>query len=134
MTDQQLALACMLSLALLVTPLVPLAQPTHVYRVAVLLQGGPYAPAVDGLRDGLRQLGLEDGKQVLLRVHDARGDLKSLEAAAKSFEAEQVDVMYTIATSVTLATKWATRRVPVVFHVGTDPVGDSRVSTAGSRI
>jgi len=53
-------------------PTGPLAQQAPVHRVAVLLQGGAYVGVVDGLRDGLKQLGLEDGKQVFLRVHDAR--------------------------------------------------------------
>ncbi len=131
MTRPRLALVCVLSLALSVAPLVLQAQHAPVYRVAVLLQGGAYLPAVEGLRDGLKQLGLEDGKQIVLRVRDARGDLKSLEAAAKSFEDEHVDLMYTVATSVTLAAKRATKRVPIVFYVGTDPVAVGLIDSYG---
>ena len=40
---------------------------------------------VDGLRDGLKELGLEEGKQFILEVPDANGDLRSVEAAARMF-------------------------------------------------
>ena len=39
------------------------AEEAKVYRVGVIHQGGPYKAVVDGLRDGLRQLGYEEGKQ-----------------------------------------------------------------------
>ena len=108
--------------ALLAAPIAVRAQPAHVYRVGVVLQGGPYSAAVDGLRNGLRELGIEDGKQLLLDVRDAKGDLKSVEAAAKRLEVEKVDLIYAVTTSVTLAAKRATKRVPIVFYVATDPV------------
>jgi putative ABC transport system substrate-binding protein len=112
-----LAIVCLMA-----APLAAVAQPPRVYRVGVVHQGGLYAETVDGLRDGLKELGLEDGKQLLLRVHDAKGDLNSVEATARNLEAEKVDLIYAVATSVTLATKRATTRVPIVFYAGTDPV------------
>ena len=39
------------------------AQQAKVYRVGVIHQGGPYKAVVDGLRDGLRQLGYEEGNR-----------------------------------------------------------------------
>ncbi len=109
-------------LALGAAPLLTDAQQARVFRVGVILQGGAYYPAIDGLRDGLKALGLEDGKQVILHVRDTKGDLKSVEAAAKGLEKENVDLIYTLATSVTLAAKRATNRVPIVFYAGSDPV------------
>jgi len=97
--------------------------------VGVLLQGGSYSPAVDGLREGLRELGLEDGKQLVLDVRDAKGDLKAVEAAARSLEAEKVDLIYSVTTSVTLAAKRATKRVPIVFFASTDPVALGFIET-----
>jgi putative ABC transport system substrate-binding protein len=108
-------------LALGAAPLVARAQP-RVYRVGAIHMGGPLAAAVDGLRDGLRELGLEDGKQILLHVRDTKGDLKSVAAAAKNLEGEKVDLIFSVATSVTLAVKQATKSVPIVFFAATDPV------------
>ena len=78
-------------------------------------------------------------------MRDTKGDLTAVEAAARSLEAEKVDVIDALATSVTLAVKRATKSAPIVFYGGTDPVvvglvesfrkpeGDSRASTAGAR-
>jgi hypothetical protein len=61
------------TLAPLAVPLVGEAQPTRVYRVGVVLDGGPYYPAINELRDGLGELGFEEGKQYMLSVRDAKG-------------------------------------------------------------
>ena len=135
--------------SLLAAPLAAEAQQARAYRIGVILQGGPYSAAIDGLRNGLKELGLEEGKQFVLHVRDTKGDLKSVAAAARGLEEQReeqkVDVIYALGTSVTLAAKRATRSVPIVFYAGTDPVavglsrafaspeGDSRASTASSR-
>ena len=54
--------AGLLMLALFTAPLGADAQATRVYRIGVLLHGGVYFQAVDGLREGLRELGLEEGR------------------------------------------------------------------------
>src|SRR5215207_5127581 len=122
MKTRRLAVFAILVLGLYAIPFAVAAQEARVYRVGVVLQGGAYAPAIDGLRDGLRALGLEDGKHVLLDVRDAKGNLKSAETAARRLEAKKVDVIYSVATSVTLAVKRVTTSVPIVFYVSTDPV------------
>ena len=119
---RRLALTGILILALFATSGSVEAQQARVYRIGVILQGGPYFAAIDGLRDGLRELGLEEGKQFVLLVRDTKGDLKSVAAAARSLEEQKVDLIYALGTSVTLAAKRATKSVPIVFYAGTDPV------------
>jgi len=118
-----------LILALLAVPVGAKPQEARVYRVGVVLHGGPYSQAIDGLRDGLRELGLEEGKQFVLHVRDTKGDLKSVEAAAKSLEGEKVDLIVAMTTSVTLAAKRATKSVPIVFYAGSDPVSTGLVES-----
>jgi putative ABC transport system substrate-binding protein len=137
MTTPRLALTGILILALFALPLAGEAQQAPVYRVGVVLQGGLYFSAVDGLRDGLRELGLEEGKQFVLHVRDSKGDLKSAEAAARSLEGEKVDLIFAVTTSVTLAVKRATKTIPIVFYAGTDPVSEGLVESfrkPGGRI
>ena len=122
MTALRPSLTGVLILALFAAPFAVGAQQARVYRIGVILQGGPYYAAIDGLRDGLRELGLEEGKQFLLHVRDTKGDLKSVETAARSLEEQKVDLIYALGTSVTLAAKRATKNVPIVFYAGTDPV------------
>jgi ABC-type uncharacterized transport system substrate-binding protein len=91
-------------------------------RIGVLLQGGPWYDAVDGLRQGLKELGYEEGKQFVFDIRDLKGDPKAVETAARSLERDKVKLIYAVASSVVTATKNATTEVSIVFNVGSDPV------------
>ena len=91
-------------------------------RVGVIHHGGEWQPLVDGLRQGLRELGIEEGKDLVLDIRDTKGDLAAVEAAARDLERRNVALICTAASSVTLAAKRATTRTPIVFFAGTDPV------------
>jgi ABC-type uncharacterized transport system substrate-binding protein len=69
------------------------AQQAKVSRVGVVHQGGPSPAMIDGLRDGLRELGFEEGKQFVLEIRDAKGDLGAVEDAARNFQREKVDLI-----------------------------------------
>jgi putative ABC transport system substrate-binding protein len=84
---------------------------------------------VDGLRQGLRELGLEEGKRIVLDIRDTKGDLKGVEEAARDLERGKVDLIYTVATSVTIAAKRATAQTPIVFYAGADPVAAGLVES-----
>jgi putative ABC transport system substrate-binding protein len=105
------------------------AQQAKPARIGVLLQGGPGYEAIDGLRQGLRELGYEEGKQFTLDIRDSKGDLKAVEEAARNLEREKVKVIYAFASSVVTATKKATTEVPIVFNVGSDPVAAGLVES-----
>jgi putative tryptophan/tyrosine transport system substrate-binding protein len=107
------------------------AQQAKVYRVGVIYQGGPYKAVVDGLRDGLRQLGYEEGKQILLEIRDTKSDLKLVEEVAKTFERERVNLIYAVTTSVATPVKNVTSKIPIVFVVGSDPVASGLVQSFG---
>ena len=107
------------------------AQQAKVYLVGVIHQGGPYKAVVDGLRDGLRQLGYEDGKQILLEIRDTKADLKLVEEAARIFEREKINLIYAVATSVVAPVKNVTSQIPIVFSVGSDPVASGLVQSFG---
>ena len=53
-------------------PLTTNAQEAKVHRVGVIIHAGHSYAAVDGLREGLKELGLEEGKQYVLEIRDAR--------------------------------------------------------------
>jgi putative tryptophan/tyrosine transport system substrate-binding protein len=102
-----------------------------VYRVGVIHQGGPYKAVVDGLQDGLRQLGYEEGKQILLEIRDTKSDLKLVEEVARNFERERINLIYAVATSVVTPVKNVTSHIPIVFTVGSDPVASGLVQSFG---
>ena len=112
------------------------AQEGKIRRIGVIFRGDERS-AVDGLRDGLKELGFNEGKDYVLHVRDLKGDLSAVQPAAKSLEGEKVDVIYSVATSVTAIVKSATTNVPIVFAVGTDPVAAGLVesfATPGGRL
>ena len=122
--------------SLLLTVLLPAvflaeAQQAKVYRVGVIHQGGPYRAVVDGLRDGLRQLGYEEGKHIVLEIRDTKSDLKLVEEAARTFERERINLIYAVTTSVVTPVKNVTSKIPIVFVVGSDPVASGLVQSFG---
>src|SRR6202140_1049348 len=119
--SKRLIVSILATLVLVSFPLAQ-AQQAKVYRIGVIHEGGPFYAAVDGLKDGLRELGFEQGKHYLLEIRDIAGDLKAAEAEARSLERGKVDLIYSVPTSVTTAVKRATTEVPIVFAVGSDPV------------
>ena len=74
------------------------AQQSKIYRVGVLVPGEIWFEIVDGLRSGLKQLGLEEGKQYSLTIRDWKNDAKMAEAAAKNLETQKVDLTYATST------------------------------------
>src|SRR6266480_1462351 len=81
------------------------AQQPKVYRVGVLVPGETWYEIIDGLRVGLRELGLEEGKQFVLSIRDWKGDAKMAEEAARKFEQEKVNLVYTTSTNSTIAAR-----------------------------
>jgi hypothetical protein len=77
------ALALVVSCA--AVPRVIQAQQPRVYRVGVILEGGVYSQTVDGLRDGLKEVGLEEGQQLSLQVHDVKGNVQAVAAAQDTY-------------------------------------------------
>jgi putative ABC transport system substrate-binding protein len=90
--------------------------------VGVILHGGPLYQVVDGRREGLMELGIEEGKHLVFEIRDTKGDLKAVEQAAKNLEREKVNLLYAINTSVTIAARRATADTPIVFFAASDPV------------
>ena len=127
MITKSLAHFCLLITVLLITDSVE-AQPTKL-RVGVIHQGGPYKAVVNGLQDGLRQLGLEEGKQFSLNIRDSKGDLKAVEEAAKVFEKDHVNLIFAVTTSAVTPVKQVTSQIPIVFAVGSDPVASGFVQS-----
>src|SRR5215813_14906498 len=73
----------------------------NIPHVGIIHYSGEQGLWVDGLRQGLRELGLEDGKQLVLDIRQTAYDLKAVEAAASDLERAKVDLLYTVTTSLT---------------------------------
>jgi putative tryptophan/tyrosine transport system substrate-binding protein len=111
-------------------------QADKLQRIGVVHAGGAYQRMVDGLRDGLRESGLQERKNFVLHEREVR-DLKAVEPAARHLVSEGVHLLFTMPSSVTLRAKDATSDIPIVFYVGTDPVRTGLVqsfATPGGRL
>src|SRR4029453_4811755 len=83
-----------------------------------------------GFRQGLRDLGYVEGRNLVIEHRDADGELERLPALAAELVALKVDVIVTGGgTPTALAAKQATRTLPIVFASASDPVTDGLVST-----
>jgi len=105
-----------------VWPLAARAQSARPRRLGVIIQGGPDYPALEGLREGLKSGGLHEGVQVDIIIGKGSGDLMEVESAARALEQEGCSAIVGFSTSIALAAKRGTARVPIVFTAGTDPV------------
>ena len=112
----------LLALSASAWPLASRAQ-AGIKRVGVVYQGGPYEVSIEGLREGLRAAGLEEGRDIALLLRNVRGDAAASEAAARSLERdENVHVIVAIGTTTALAAQRGTKEVPIVFAAGSDPI------------
>jgi putative ABC transport system substrate-binding protein len=98
------------------------AQPARPFRIGVVntaLAGN--APMVEGLRAGLKQLGLREG-DVSFDVRFTRGDTKAVRGAAEELVKARVDLIFANGNVAAQAAKAATLTIPIVFTLVPDPV------------
>src|SRR5262245_4773922 len=104
-------------------------QPAKIARIGYLagnLAAGPHLQ--EAFLQGLRDLGYVEGRNVVIEYRDAEGKFERLPALAAELVALKVDVILAPGTPAALATKQATRTLPIVFAAATDPVTDGLVT------
>jgi putative tryptophan/tyrosine transport system substrate-binding protein len=73
-------------------------------------------------RQGLRELGYVEGKNLIIEYRYGEDKLERLPVLAEELVRLKVDVLVTSATTATLAAKDVTRTIPIVFLGVSDPV------------
>jgi putative ABC transport system substrate-binding protein len=116
---------------LLATPLAAEAQQAaKVPRIGYLANNLAASPHLtEAFRQGLRDLGYVEGRNVVIEYRSAEGKLERLPALAAELVALKVDVIMTGGTPQALAAKQATRTLPIVFAAAPDPVTDGLVTS-----
>jgi len=87
-----------------------------------------WASRSEALQLGLRNLGYEHGKNVVIEDLWAEESYDRLPALAGEFVRRKVDIILTYGTPGTLAAKRATTEIPIVFVYAGDAVGAGLVS------
>ena len=84
----------------------------RVYRIGVLNEAwSANHPAVEGLKAGLREQGLAEGRDVALDVRFAKGDPEQLRVDATALVKARVDLIFTSSAAATEAAKAATQTI-----------------------
>ena len=100
------------------------AQPGRHYTIGTVY----YAPeqgqdlAMQGLLDGLAELGYHAGKNLDVQRQHAQGEMNNIVPVLHNFDSSDVDAIVTFTTPVLTAACGAVRRKPVVFTYVTDPI------------
>lgn len=100
------------------------------YRIGVITEAwAANHPAVEGLKNGLQELGLLEGRDVVYSVHFTRGKPEAATVAAAALLKSGVDLIFTSGEAATLAAKQAAKNVPIVFTLVGDPVAVGMVGS-----
>lgn len=114
--------------------LVPLAgeaqQARTPYRIGVLNEAWAAShPTVEALKAGLRDLGLEEGRDVTFDIRFTEGNPDAMPALAAAFVKAGVDLIFTSQDAAARAAKHATKSIPIVFTLVGDPVAGGLVTS-----
>ena len=87
-------------------------------RVGILFMGGRDQPHLEEFKQGLRERGYSEGKNIILEYRYAEGKYDRLPDLAKEFVREKVDVIITTSSVSAQAARKATRTIPIVMTSG----------------
>ena len=105
-------------------------QPPHrTLRLGLLEPGAPPDPLLEAMRGRLRELGYGEGRDLVLEVRWAEGNLARLPELALELASLKVDVLHAFSTPAVIAAQNATTTIPIVFSAVGDPVGTGIVSS-----
>jgi putative ABC transport system substrate-binding protein len=116
---------------LLAAPLAAEAQQAaKVARIGYLVSNLATSPHLtEAFRQGLRDLGYVEGRNLVIEYRDAQGKFERLPTLAAELVALKVDVIVVGNVVTALAAKQATRTLPIVFTAVGDPVGSGLVTS-----
>jgi putative ABC transport system substrate-binding protein len=106
-------------------------QATKIPRIGILSAAFPSANAdrLEAFRQGLRELGYVEGKNIVIEYRWAEGKTERLLELVTELVSLKVDVIVTAGPSPTRAAKKATATIPIVMTWDYDPVGNGFVAS-----
>ena len=130
MTIIRAALTAVLILGLITAqPAAEAQQAGKIYRVGLFHVGLDHVPpSLESLRQGLRALGYEDGRNIRLDFRNLPDEIAA-RLTAEEFARDRVDVIVAFESQTVRAAKAATRDIPIVFLHVTDPVAEGFVES-----
>jgi len=128
---KKIILLALCSLLLAPCSAVQAQQPQKIPRIGVLSVTSPatITARLDAFRQGLRELGYVEGKNIVLEYRYADGNLDRVPALAAEMVRLNVEVILTGGSAATRPAKEATATIPIVMAQDTDPVGNGFVAS-----
>jgi len=128
--DRRTFIASMVG-AVLSAPLgVQAQQAGKIYRVGFLWDSPAVWPhALEGFRQGLRDLGWAEGRNIVVEYRWAEGRFDRLPGLAEELVRLKVDVIVAPTSIYAGAAKRATSTIPIVFASHADPIGSGHVAS-----
>ena len=122
---------CLLTTVLLITGWVEAQQPKKVPRIGYLTADSLSASSTrtEAFRQGVRELGYIEGKNIVVEWRSADGKLDRLPTLAAELVRLKVDVIVTGGSGSTRPANEATNRIPIVMTADRDPVRDGFVAS-----
>jgi putative tryptophan/tyrosine transport system substrate-binding protein len=118
---RRIGLAVVLALSLLAPLAVEAQEQGKVYRVGRLSVAAVGSASTEALRLGLRELGWAVGQNLLIEIRSAEGDAKRLPSLASDLVGMNIDVIVAVGSDSVDAAFRATKSIPIVMAVGSDP-------------
>jgi putative ABC transport system substrate-binding protein len=119
--------------ALLAVAVADAQQPKKVPRIGFLDSGSVSDPrnilGVEALRQGLRELGYVEGKNINIDYRYDEGKPGRLQELAEELVRLRVDILMGMDTSAAQAAKKATTSIPVIFTTGASPIATGLVAS-----
>ena len=97
-------------------------QANKIPRVGILFIGGRDQPHLEAFKQGLREHGYTEGKNIVLDYRYAEGKVDRLPSLAAELVQLKVDVIVTTSGNSARAATEATKTIPIVLTTGADPV------------
>jgi putative ABC transport system substrate-binding protein len=97
------------------------AQQSRVYRVGLVSLGSSINAEITGLRDGLKEAGYIEGKNMIFDIGVAKS-YDELRPVVLSYVEKKFDLIVSTGASAPLIAKQASPHIPIVFIGGADPV------------
>jgi putative ABC transport system substrate-binding protein len=112
-------------------PIAQAQQTGKVPRIGYLFNTTPSVAAlrVEAFRQGLRELGYVEGKNIVLESRYSEGKIDRLHALVAELVRLKAEVIVTSGPTVTHAAKEATKTLPIVFTQEGDPVASGFVAS-----
>jgi putative ABC transport system substrate-binding protein len=122
-------LFCLLMTVLLTTGSAQAQQPKKVSRIGYLSGTGSEAPTALGFRQGLRDLGYIEEKNILIEYRDTGVTQDRIPNLVGELVQLKVDVLVVSTGTTIRAAKQATKTIPIVMVTTEDPVATGLIDT-----